>query len=360
MKHSAIFKSMALATVCMASIPTHGMGWLFRSCRTKRQESEPEQVATTPRDAISLEHRSCCPKRQESEQEQVATTPRDTISLEHQSCCPKRQESEQEQVAITPRDTISLEQLNQLYGPYALHRAAKCGNYRLVQKLLQAGADKDARDKTLRTPLYIAAGRGHSEVVQLLVNANANLDNLLSKTALRNHEAYAEPPFEYWCRNEFKNIEAKKPMIDSPLHHAVWNGHREVVRILVNAGADKETRDGHGDTPLHIAVSRGHSAIVELLIKAGADKETRDGHGDTPLHIAVSHGHSAIVKLLIEAGADPEAYYNITPRKLISLSKYHTPLQLYAINQYIPYGIDRKQKNIELLRYLIQNGASLT
>ncbi|PTB63230.1 ankyrin, partial [Trichoderma citrinoviride] len=71
----------------------------------------------------------------------------------------------------------------------------------------------------------------------------------------------------------------------APLHLAAWNGNADVMRILVDGGADIELRkiwnqpplfdryrtEHSGTTPLHQAASRGHLPAVELLLAAGAD-----------------------------------------------------------------------------------------
>ena len=86
------------------------------------------------------------------------------------------------------------------------------------------------------------------------------------------------------------------------------DGHLEVVRLLVEAGADKNKADNDGLTPLFMASHNGLLEIVRLLIDAGADKDqapfTRYYTGMKPLYIACKKGHLEIVRLLVDAGAD--------------------------------------------------------
>ena len=57
-----------------------------------------------------------------------------------------------------------------------------------------------------------------------------------------------------------------------------------------------------------MACRKGHLEVVRLLVEAGADKDKAGNHGSTPLSIARSGGHYEIAKLLVEAGADDNEY----------------------------------------------------
>lgn len=62
--------------------------------------------------------------------------------------------------------------------------------------------------------------------------------------------------------------------------------------------------DDRGFTPLHLASERGHQNVVRLLVEYGADLEQRDSKGLTALNHASIEGREAAVKLLLEMGAD--------------------------------------------------------
>jgi ankyrin repeat protein len=62
-----------------------------------------------------------------------------------------------------------------------------------------------------------------------------------------------------------------------------------------------------GQTALSRAAIKGHEAVVELLLEKGADVESKDSDGLTPLSWAARGGHEAVVKLLLEKGADTES-----------------------------------------------------
>ena len=125
----------------------------------------------------------------------------------------------------------------------------------------------------------------------------------------------------------------------APLHLAAMKGHKEIVELLLRAGADKDKQDrlacsfafaaadfGHKEIVrfycelVLIKINKiimaillcigllcmGHIEIVEILLRAGADKDKQDGFGSTPLHTAAFHGHKEVVELLLRAGADKD------------------------------------------------------
>jgi ankyrin repeat protein len=94
------------------------------------------------------------------------------------------------------------------------------------------------------------------------------------------------------------------------LHLAAMNGHLEIVKLLLEHGADvnAKTKEGYGYTALHSAASNGHLEIVKLLLEHGADVNAKTKYGGyTALHSATMNGHLEIVKLLLEHGADVNA-----------------------------------------------------
>ncbi|CAI8024818.1 Ankyrin repeat domain-containing protein 29, partial [Geodia barretti] len=90
----------------------------------------------------------------------------------------------------------------------------------------------------------------------------------------------------------------------SPLYVASYNGHSDVVEILLEAGADVHqatTKDG--SVPLGIAAQEGHTETVQRLLEAGAIVNHQNKAGTTALLFAGWKGHSELVKLLLGAGA---------------------------------------------------------
>ncbi|CAE6938488.1 FANK1 [Symbiodinium microadriaticum] len=87
------------------------------------------------------------------------------------------------------------------------------------------------------------------------------------------------------------------------LHRAAAAGHRDVARLLLEAGADHDPPSRNlGRTPLHMAVDNGHASVVELLMDAGADKQRPNNFGQTPLWVASRAGNATILHALQDQG----------------------------------------------------------
>jgi ankyrin repeat protein len=87
----------------------------------------------------------------------------------------------------------------------------------------------------------------------------------------------------------------------TPLHCATWKGHLEVVRLLLDAGANVNAHnenDHWGTTPLHAAAHANQAAIAQLLIDRGAEINALDRSGKTPLFHTTFHKAKAVAKLL--------------------------------------------------------------
>ncbi|KAJ1469358.1 ankyrin repeat-containing domain protein, partial [Baffinella frigidus] len=78
----------------------------------------------------------------------------------------------------------------------------------------------------------------------------------------------------------------------SALHAAVEGGHEDVVRLLIQHGADvNPTTEPQKQTPLHYAARKGNSVIAHILLRRGADPNAHSSDGITPLEFAVHFGH---------------------------------------------------------------------
>ena len=121
------------------------------------------------------------------------------------------------------------------------------------------------------------------------------------------------------------------PFRETPLHNAASGGHKEIVELLIAAGADVSAKGlvFYGErTPLYRAAGQGHKGITELLIVEGADLNAKDEWEYTPLHYAAGEGHKVIVELLIAKGADMNAKSNVR-----GVNTNETPLDMAIINK---------------------------
>ncbi|KAI5886746.1 ankyrin, partial [Schizophyllum commune H4-8] len=92
----------------------------------------------------------------------------------------------------------------------------------------------------------------------------------------------------------------------TPLHMTMrdMGSHLRLARVLLDAGANIDSRTNSGSTPLHYAAQGRHLDVVRELINRGADVHARRiKDGSIPLHLAVAE--PSVVQLLLDAGSDP-------------------------------------------------------
>ncbi|KAK4886784.1 hypothetical protein RN001_003055 [Aquatica leii] len=91
------------------------------------------------------------------------------------------------------------------------------------------------------------------------------------------------------------------------LHHAALNGHKEIVRLLLDHDASPNIIDSKGSTPLHLAAWSGNVDIVRLLLCGPSicNVNLTTKANETALHSAAQYGHTPVVHLLLEHGCDP-------------------------------------------------------
>ena len=100
------------------------------------------------------------------------------------------------------------------------------------------------------------------------------------------------------------DIEAKDPGTGaSVLHYAVMRGNPEILQYLLGKGVDVNSRTRNGTTPLHTAVLYNRYEVAEMLLKKGADVEAKSSSGATPLAIATAARNRDIAELLRARGA---------------------------------------------------------
>eukprot|EP00752_Nemacystus_decipiens_P006553 g5900.t1 len=196
-------------------------------------------------------------------------------------------------------------------GNSSLMWAATHGHLLVVEVLLEAGADVNLRDSVVGiAAVHCAAMNGHSEVLSTLLHSGADRDardfrgrSALVYAAMGPHLGVVEILLASGV-----DVSASHTVTGGDaLHYAVDRGHNEMVCALLHAGADKDRVDNDGDTPLILASSRGHLSIVQTLLGAGADVHTRNtAAGRAALYRAAGKGHDEIVGILLQNGADKD------------------------------------------------------
>jgi hypothetical protein len=100
------------------------------------------------------------------------------------------------------------------------------------------------------------------------------------------------------------DIEAKDPGTGaSVLHYAVMRGTPEILQYLLGKGVDVNSRTRNGTTPLHTAVLYNRYEVAEMLLNKGADVEAKSSSGATPLAIATAARNRSMADMLRARGA---------------------------------------------------------
>jgi ankyrin repeat protein len=156
-----------------------------------------------------------------------------------------------------------------------LNEAADHGHIEIVKYLLDRGADIETPSVGGWSPLLSAAESGHSDIVKLLLDRGAIRDKR--------------------TEDEF-----------TALYASCQKGHINTVRLLLDRGGRAELNVGnkHAWMPVHVAAFNGHTEIVQLLIESGCDIHGASNIGQTPLHLSSKKGHVGVMQLLNDNGAE--------------------------------------------------------
>ena len=172
-------------------------------------------------------------------------------------------------------------------GKYAeIHLAVTRGNVGRLQELLASGVDADQRTEEGFSTLHIAVARSQPEIVRLLLEAGADVS---IGDRMAQH---------------------------TPLHLACVAGNVQVVQLLLEHAADTEQADKAGFYPFHHAVAHKNIEVAEHLLKHGFDANIASHKdGVTALHMAAEFNHIEIIELLLSHGAavDQPDFNKLTP-----------------------------------------------
>ncbi|MBN2182486.1 MAG: ankyrin repeat domain-containing protein [Sedimentisphaerales bacterium] len=158
-----------------------------------------------------------------------------------------------------------------------IHKAAYEGDLKKVKEIIDRDPNQvNVQDAQDFTPLHLASGKGHTEIVEFLLNHGAN--------------------------TELETCTGHTPMM-----LAAWyarDGKYETIKTLLEHGAKVNHKNEDGGTALHLAAMYSGKEVMNLLISYGADVNARDKDQTTPLHKAAMLNNIEASKALVEHGAD--------------------------------------------------------
>ncbi|XP_060139438.1 ankyrin repeat domain-containing protein 6 isoform X2 [Globicephala melas] len=210
------------------------------------------------------------------------------------------------------------------HGRTPLHLAANKGHLSVVQILLKAGCDLDVQDDGDQTALHRATVVGNTEVIAALIQEGCALDRQDKDGNTALHEA-SWHGFSQSAKLLVKagaNVLAKNKAGNTALHLACQNSHAQSTRVLLLGGSRADLKNNAGDTCLHVAARYNHLSIIKLLLSAFCSVHEKNQAGDTALHIAAALNHKKVVKILLEAGADGTIVNN-AGRTPLETARYH-------------------------------------
>ncbi|CAJ0941647.1 unnamed protein product, partial [Mesorhabditis belari] len=261
----------------------------------------------------------------------------------------------------------------------ALHFAARHGQLAVAQTLLALGANPNARDDKGQTPLHLAAENDYPDVVKLFLKMKQNNRAVLTAidhngftcahiAAMKGSLAVVR---ELMMIDKAMVIQAKtKTMEATTLHMAAAGGHANIVKILLENGANAEDENSHGMTALHLGAKNGFVSILEAFDKAlwrRCSKKT----GLNALHIAAYYGNSDFVNEMLKhvpasIRSEPPIYnhlvvkefateYGFTPLHLAAQSG-HDALVRMLLNQGVQVDATSTTMNVIPLHLAAQQG----
>ncbi|NWI96039.1 ANKR6 protein, partial [Pitta sordida] len=212
-------------------------------------------------------------------------------------------------------------------GRTPLHLAAHKGHLHVVQILLKAGCDLDIQDDGDQTALHRAAVVGNTDIITTLIQEGCALDRQDKDGNTALHEACWHG-FSQSAKVLVKagaNVLAKNKAGNTPLHLACQNSHSQSTRVLLLGGSRADLKNNAGDTCLHVAARYNHLPIIRVLLSAFCSVHEKNQAGDTALHVAAALNHKKVVKLLLEAGADASIVNNAGQTPLEVARQHNNP-----------------------------------
>ena len=222
-----------------------------------------------------------------------------------------------------------------VYDETALITVCKSKNMDIVNLLIDNGANLFSKTADLRTVLMQASFYGLTDLVaRIISNIPPDRPQHVRNYLNQREDINQKTALMLACEGEHKDKDIVRLLIDNgadvdakddngktALILATMGGRTDMVDLLIKADADMDAKSNYGNTAMMMACDRGDTDIVRLLIDNGADMDAKDNHGYTAMMIAIEMGYSShkdILSLLVYNGADVDAKDNDGSTALMS------------------------------------------
>ncbi|KAL9614732.1 MAG: hypothetical protein Q9167_000801 [Letrouitia subvulpina] len=243
-------------------------------------------------------------------------------------------------------------------GKFALWMASERGHEKIVQLLLDNGADPNLQREKMGAALHIATKEGHVTIMRSLIERGAAIETVSWE--------YGTP---LYAASKHKSSMAIEVLLENgadpntasdeyggALYSASENNSLAALQLLLEAGANihvSVTRHGKaGCTPLQVAARQNHKDVVRMLIENGADVNNKASIDGSALYVASENGYIEIMQQLLDSGA------NLSARDLRSGATSLTPLQIAskcghesAVRLLLDHGADSTEYDESFIEY---------
>ncbi|EAY21201.1 hypothetical protein TVAG_283700 [Trichomonas vaginalis G3] len=255
-----------------------------------------------------------------------------------------------------------------------LHYAASENNVQLAFTLLKFGAEINAKDENECTPLHLAFYHNCNDMITLLISqkADVNAKDINGETPL-NIAIYRCDLYNVIILLKFgANVIEKNKSGLTALHLAASEGYSEIAVYLIFHGANINILSSNGRTPLHLAAEAGKLEMVLILISYGADISIKDNHGNTAFDCSLDNDFTNVSNYFIRIGVDideknekgktrlHQAIDEQNKFKTIYLIKSSASVQVKDLEGKTPLHyttINKYLNRYEIMEELISNGA---
>ncbi|XP_040567603.1 protein phosphatase 1 regulatory subunit 16A isoform X2 [Lepeophtheirus salmonis] len=186
-------------------------------------------------------------------------------------------------------------------GLTALHQCCIDDNEEMLELLLENGANVNAKDTELWTPLHAAATCGHLHLVKYLIDRDADLLAV---------NADGNMPYDL-CEDDITLSYIENEMAKRNITQAMIDDRRRETELRMledlKQNGNLEKRNSQAITPLHISAANGYSMVMEYLLDNDVSVDVVDTDLWQPIHAAACWGHLEAVELLAQNGANINA-----------------------------------------------------